>query len=182
MQAAQQRGDSEAAAQAAGTLVGTALGGDATLKALAPERLSSLLPASLGSLPRGGPDSAYRDTAFGIQFSEAAAHYDDGRGQSIRVSIQDTGGMSGLVSLASWLATEEDTQTPTGYERTYKSNNRTVHEHWIRTSGQNAMGYGEYDVTVGQRYIVKVSGQVAAIDTLRSAVESMDLARLESLR
>jgi hypothetical protein len=69
-----------------------------------------------------------------------------------------------------------------GYERTYKSNNRTVHEHWIRTSGQNAMDYGEYDVIVGQRYIVNASGQVAAIDTLRSAVESMDLARLESLR
>jgi hypothetical protein len=38
----------------------------------------------------------------------------DGREQSIRVAIRDTGEMSGLVSLAIWLATEEDEQTPLG--------------------------------------------------------------------
>jgi hypothetical protein len=45
--------------------------------------------------------------------------------------------------------------------------------------GQNATGYGECGVIAGQRYYVKAS---AAVGTPRSAVESMGLARLGSLR
>jgi hypothetical protein len=69
-----------------------------------------------------------------------------------------------------------------GLEKTYKSATRMVHERWNRPAGQNATGFGEYGVIVGQRYAVKASGQVADIDTLRSAVESVDLASLEALR
>lgn len=48
--------------------------------------------------------------------------------------------------------------------------------------GTETMGYGEYNVVVGQRYAVQASGNVDDIGTLRSAVGSVDLATLESLR
>lgn len=181
MQDAQERGDSEAAAQAAGKLVGAAIGGDVRVEALAPERIRSLLPTSLGGLARG-EIAAERHAAFGIKVSVAEAQYNDDRGHSIRLKIQDTGGVSGLVSLVSWIAVEEDKQTPAGYEKTYKAGNRMTHERWSRPTGQNTMGYGEYGVIVGERFAVQASGQVVDIDTLRSAVGSVDLARLESLK
>jgi hypothetical protein len=181
MQAAQQRGDSAAAAQAASALVGAALGGDTTVQALAPERMRAFLPDSLGGLARS-QISAERRAALGLQLSEAEAQYNDDQGHSIQLKIQDTGGASGLISLASWAAVEEDKQTPTGYEKTYKSGDRMVHEQWNVPAGQNGMGYGEYAVIVGQRYAVAATGQVADIDMLKSAVASVDLAKLESLK
>jgi hypothetical protein len=181
MQAAQKRGDSAAATQAASALVGAALGGDATVQALAPERIRAFLPASLGGLARS-QISAERHAALGMQLSEAEAQYKDDQGHSINLKIQDVGGASGLVSLASWAAVEEDKQTSTGYEKTYKSGDRMVHEQWNVPSGGNAAGYGEYAVIVGQRYAVEASGQVADIDMLKSAVTSVDLAGLESLK
>ena len=181
MQAAQQRGDYAAAGQAAGALVGATLGVDATVEALAPERIRAFLPASLGGLARG-PISVQRGLIpLVTRFSEAQAQYSDGRGHSIRLRIRDTGGASGLVSLASWLGVEEEKQTPAGYRKTYKSGNRMVSEQWNAPAGQNTLGYGEYTLIVGQRYLVQASGQVADIDTLKGAVGSVDLATLESL-
>jgi len=181
MQAAQQRGDYAAAGQAAGALVGATLGVDATVEALAPERIRAFLPASLGSLARG-PISVQRGLIpLVTRFSEAQAQYSDGRGHSIRLRIRDTGGASGLVSLASWLGVEEEKQTPAGFRKTYKSGNRMVSEQWNTPAGQNTLGYGEYTLIVGQRYLVQASGQVADIDTLKGAVGSVDLATLESL-
>jgi len=181
MQTAQERGDSEDATQAAGAVVGAALSGDATVESLAPERIRAFLPASLGGLARG-EISAERSAALGVQLSEAEAEYKDDRGHSIRLSIQDAGGASGLLSVYSWFNVEEDKQTPAGYEKTYKSGDRLVHEQWKRPAEQNAMGYGEYSVVVGQRYVVQASGNVDDIVRLRSAVGSVDLATLESLR
>jgi hypothetical protein len=57
-----------------------------------------------------------------------------------------------------------------------------VHEQWNQPAGQSGTGYGEYAVIVGQRYSVQASGRVANIDMLKSAVASVDLAKLESLR
>jgi hypothetical protein len=70
---------------------------------------------------------------------------------------------------------------PAGYE-TYKSGNRMMHEQWAQPACQDAMGDGQYAITVGQRYAVQAIRQVADIDMLRSAVASVDLAKLESLK
>ena len=182
MQAAEQRGDSVATAQAAARLVGAALGSDATVEPLAPERIRAFLPSTVGHLMRVQISAERRRTPLGIQLSQAQAEYNDGRGHLINLKIGDSGGASGLVSLVSWLADEEDKRTPAGHEKTYKSGNRMVSERWNPLAGPNAMGYGEYAVTVGQRYVVQASGQVADIETLRSTVGSVDLARLESLK
>jgi hypothetical protein len=180
MEAAQKRGDSAAASQAAGALIGAALGGDGTVQALAPDRLREFLPGSLGGLARS-QTSAERHAVLGIQSSQAEAQYNDNAGHSIKLQIQDSGGANGLVSLVGWASVEEDKQTASGYEKTYKTGDRMVHEQW-NPAGQNGTGYGEYAVIVGQRYNVQASGRVANIDMLKSAVASVDLAKLESLR
>ncbi|MGH8217739.1 MAG: Yip1 family protein [Steroidobacteraceae bacterium] len=182
VQAAQQRGDSPAAASATGAVLGAVLGGgNVTVQALAPERIREFLPASLGSLARR-EISAERNTALGLQVSHAEAQYGDTKGHDITLKIADAGGARGLVSLASWANVEEEKQTSTSYEKTYKSGDRMVHEQWNTPTGQDGMGYGEYAIILGQRYSVEASGRVGRIDELKSAVGSVDLARLESLK
>ena len=180
MQGAEQRGDSLATAHSASRLVGAALAGDATAEPLDPERIRAFLPSTVGRLMRVQISAERRCTPLGNELSEAQAQYNDGRGHLIDLKIGDGGGASGLVWLASWLAGEEDKRTPAGHEKTYKSGDRMVSERWNPPAGPNAMGYGEYAVTVGQRYVVQASGQVADIETLRSVVGSVDLAKLES--
>jgi hypothetical protein len=181
MDAAQKRGDSAAASHAAGAMIGAALGGDGTVQALAPDRLREFLPGSLGGLARS-QTSAERHAVLGIQSSQAEAQYSDNAGHSIKLQIQDSGGANALVSLVSWASVEEDKQTASGYEKTYKTGDHMVHEQWNQPAGQSGTGYGEYAVIVGQRYNVQASGRVANIDMLKSAVASVDLAKLESLR
>lgn len=182
MDAAQRRGDSAAAASAAGAVLGAALGGgSASVQALAPERIREFLPASVGPLARR-EISAERNAALGLQVSHAEAQYGDDKGHDITLKISDTGSARGLVSLVNWASVEEEKETSTGYEKTYKSGDRMVHEKWDSSGGQNGGGYGEYAVIVGQRYSVEASGRVPGIDMLKSAVANIDLARLESMK
>ena len=182
MQAAQQSGNPAAAAQAAGGVLGAALGGGSRpVVALAPDRIREFLPATVADLPRSDI-SAQRNAALGIQVSQAEAHYRDNSGHDITLRIEDTGGASGLVALAGWASVEEEKQTSSGYEKTYRDGDRMVHESWDSPSGGSGSGYGEYAVIVGQRYAVQASGTVASIDVLKSAVASVDLAKLESLK
>jgi hypothetical protein len=80
------------------------------------------------------------------------------------------------MTLAAWAGVEQEKQTATGYERTYKSNGQIMHEIWNQTSNT-----GEYSVVVGNRFIVKVSGEGPTIDTLKSAANAINLAGLEGL-
>lgn len=182
MQAAQQSGDSAAAASAVGALLGAALGGgNAKVQALAPERIREFLPASLGDLTRR-QISSERNSAMGLQVSHAEAEYGDDKGHDLTLKIADTGGARGLLSLATWSSAEEDKQTATGYEKTYKSGDRMVHERWDSPTDQSGAGYGEYAVIVGERYSVEASGRVAGIEVLKSAVANVDLAKLDALK
>ncbi|MEE8438134.1 MAG: hypothetical protein V3S07_00990 [Micropepsaceae bacterium] len=83
---------------------------------------------------------------------------------------------TGLLGIASWANLEEETQTATGYERTYRENGRLVHEAWDSESGS-----GEYGVIAGDRFLVQASGNVTNIEVLRNAVASVDIVGLESL-
>ena len=137
--------------------------------------LSAFLPASAGGLARS-EISAERNAAMGLQVSEAQARYGDAT-HSLELEIQDMGGASGLMALASWASVEQERETGTGYEKSYKSGGRMVHEEW-----DGAAGRGEYAVIVGERFSVKASGSVAGIDVLKQAVGSVDLGGLEALR
>lgn len=178
MEAAQKSGDSQQQGEAMSQMMGAVFGGaaGAAAEALPPDRLKAFVPDALAGMPRT-EISAERNKALGLQVSNANASYSDGSGHNLRLEITDSGGMSGLMGLASWASVEQERETSSGYEHTRKENGRIVHEQWDRSSNS-----GEYGVVLGDRFLVKVAGNAASVDDLRAAVAGLDLAGLEALR
>jgi hypothetical protein len=177
LEAAQKSGDVEAQKQAMNEMVGAVLGGGAQVESLAPERIKPFLPATLAGSARTDY-SAERKGAMGMQISTAEASYtDEGTGQSLHLEITDMGSAKGLMALASWAVVQQDSESDQGYEKTYTSNGRMMHEQWDSKNRQ-----GEYAAVLGGRFIVKVSGNADSIEVLKSALDSLDLAGLEALK
>lgn len=176
LEAAQKSGDSAAQSAAMGKMMGAMSGSNGSVEALAPDQIKAFLPDSLGSLKRTSL-SAQRNSAMGMQISQASAGYAADNGQHITLEVSDTGGAKGFMSLAAAMAPEEEKQTEHGYEKTYSADGNLVHEEWDTQSK-----YGEYSVVVGKRFTVKANGNVDSIEQLKQAVASIDLTKLESLK
>jgi hypothetical protein len=175
--AAQKSGDPGAQANAVGQLVGAAVGSGGKVESLPPEQLKPFLPDTLGGMKRTQL-SVDKSGALGMQVSNATATYSDDGQHQLSLKITDTGSLKGLVGLASgWAGVEQDTETDTGYDKTYKSGGHLVHEKW-----DNRGNFGDYGVVVGDRFSVDVSGNAASIDQLKAAVSGIDLAGLEALK
>ncbi len=177
LESAQQSGDSEAQNQAMREMVGAVLGGGAQVESLAPERIKPFVPETLAGIARSDY-SAERNSAMGMQISTAEASYTDAdTGRSLLLEITDMGSARGLMAFAGWAVLQQDRETDQGYEKTYKSDGRMMHEKWDSTNRQ-----GEYAAVLGERFVVKVSGKADNIDVLKSALGSLDLAGLEALK
>ncbi len=175
VEASAQQNKGAPSAAAIGALVGAAVGGSQGVTALPADQLKGFLPETLGGLPRTSL-SAERNAAMGFEVAEASADYSDGAGRSLKLEINDTGGARGVLALAAWANVESEKQWDGGYERTYRADGRMIHERWDGTSGR-----GEYNVIVGNRFAVEVSGQAASIDELKAALASgVNVAGLEA--
>jgi hypothetical protein len=175
--AAQKSGDPGAQASAVGQMIGAAVGSGGKVESLAPDQLKPFVPDALQGLKRTQL-SVDRSGAMGVQISKATATYADDAQHRLNLEITDTGSLKGLVGFASgWAGVEQDTETDSGYDKTYKSGGQLVHEKW-----DNRGNFGEYGVVVGDRYTVKVSGNAASIDELKAAVASVNLAGLDALK
>lgn len=175
LESAENSGDADAQSKAFGNMLGAVLGGAAGGESLAPDQLRAIVPERLGGLARSNI-SVERNAALGIQVSQAEATYSDGAGKELDLEIMDMGGTMGLMALAAWANIEQDRQTSTGYERTYKANNRVLHEVW----NQSSM-HGEFSVITANRFMVKVEGDVPNMDALKAAAGGIDLAALDRL-
>jgi len=176
MEAAQKSGDANAQAAAAGQMMGALLGGGDKVEALAPDMLKPFVPETLAGLKRTDV-SAERNGAMGMQFSQANANYSDEAGHSLHLEIGDMGSAKGLTALAGWAGVESSKETDHGYDKTYQQNGRLTHEEWNTQSK-----YGEYSIVLGDRFTVKVTGNVDSIDQLKGAVGSLNLGGLEALK
>jgi Yip1 domain len=176
MEAAQKSGDQEAQAEAMKTMMGAALGGGGKVEALAPDRLKPFLPESLGGRDRS-TFSTQRNSAMGMQMTEARATYTGDDGQQWDLQVTDTGTAKGLLSLAGWAGIEGENETATGYDKTYHEGGRLIHEQWDRGSSR-----GEYAVVLGDRFTVKIEGQADSIDELKAALTDLDLEALEAMK
>jgi hypothetical protein len=175
--AAQKSGDSNAQANAVGQMIGAAVGSGGKVESLAPDQIKPFVPDSLQGLKRTQL-SVDRSGALGVQISKATATYADDGQRQLTLEITDTGSLKGLVGFASgWAGVEQDHETDTGYDKTYKSGGQLVHEKWDRRGNT-----GEYGVIVGDRFSVDVTGSAASIDDLKAAVASVNLAGLEALK
>jgi len=175
MEAAQKSGDKDAQAEAMKTMMGAALG-SGNVEAVAPDKLKPFLPESLGGMTRSA-FSTQRNSAMGMQMTEARATYTAEDGRSWDLQVTDTGTAKGLLGLAGWAGIEGENETATGYDKTYHEDGRLIHEQWDRSSSR-----GEYAVVVGERFTVKLEGQAESIDDLKAALADLDLDALEAMK
>lgn len=178
LEAAQKSGDQQAQTDALSQMMGAALGGgDGAVEALPADRLKPFLPETLQGWKRTD-FSVERNTAMGIQVSQARASYTDDDGErSVDVEIVDTGSARGLLALAGFAGGESESESDGTIERTYRDDGRLVREYWDRNSSS-----GEYSLVVGERFTVKVEGSGDSIDDLKDAAEDLDLRGLEALK
>jgi len=178
MEVAQRSGDANAQAEAASQMLGAMLGGGDQVEALAPDAIRPFLPEKLGAFKRESI-SVERSAAMGVQVSTGKANYIDGNGNRIDLEITDMGGAKGIMALAGFAGIESDRESDTGYERTYKRDGRLMHEQW-----DNRSRNGEFSVVLGDRFSVKVRGRGDSLDinTLKSALTSLNLTALEGLK
>jgi len=173
---AQKSGDQQAQSDAMKTMMGAAVGGGEQVESLAPDRLKPFLPESLGDMTRA-TFSTQRNSAMGMQMTEARATYMNDEGRSWDLQITDTGTAKGLLALAGWAGVEGENETDTGYDKTYHEGGRLIHEQWDRTSSR-----GQYGVVLGDRFTIKIEGEAESIDDLKAALADLDLDALEALK
>jgi hypothetical protein len=176
MEQAQKSGDADAQGKAMGAVLGAAMGGGDQVEALAPDMLKPFVPDTLAGLARTD-FSAEKNGALGMQVSTANATYSDNAGRSLHLEVTDMGSAKGLMAMAGWAALQQERETSTGYEKTYKQDGRLVHEEWDRQDK-----HGEFSIVLGDRFTVKLSGNADSIDQLKGAVGSINLAGLEALK
>ena len=114
--------------------------------------------------------SAEKNGIAGLMVSKAEAVYGDGARKRVTLEISDTGGVSGLMSLAGWANVEDEKDDENETERTHKVDGRLVHERKSKTGGTN-----EFGVVLGDRFVVSASGTGVGLSELKAAVSGLDL-------
>ena len=176
MEAAQKSGDPNKQMAAAMEGLGAVLGGGKRFEPVAIDVLKPFVPEKFAGLPRTS-QSAEKGGMAGLTMSKAEARYGDGSGKEVELEVTDTGGAGGLMGLAGWMNVQGEREDGSRIERTKREGNRMVHEEISKSGGDN-----EYTLVLGDRFIVSAKGQGVGIDALRSAVGSLDLAKLESMK
>jgi hypothetical protein len=176
MEQAEKSGDAGAQTAAAFEAIGTLLGGGKRVDPVSIDQLTPFVPDTLAGLSKTN-SNAERSGMAGIMVAVAEATYSDGGGKSIDLAITDTGGASGLVGLASWTNVMGERESSDVSERTEKVGGRLVHRKVSKTGGTN-----EFDIVLGDRFIVSAKGDGVDINTLQTAVTSLNLAKLESMK
>ena len=127
MEAAQKSGDQKAQATAAMEALGTLLGGGKRVDPVAIGQLKGFVPDTFAGLAKTS-SNAEKNGIAGLMVSKAEAQYGDGAGKTVTLEISDTGGVSGLLGLASWAGVEGEKDDDSGTEKTEKVGGRLVHE------------------------------------------------------
>jgi hypothetical protein len=150
-------------------------GGDGAVKVLDPTALQNMLPASFSGWNRTSVENQ-GGGAGGISGSNAEAQFQSGD-QSFRLSVSDRGALGNAINvLGSQINASSNKQTTTGYEKSEMQGGNLVEEKW-----DNESKSGSYSVTVASRFAVEASGSAPSIDTLKSAVASVNLGQLQSM-
>lgn len=163
---------------AAGKSIEAAANGNAnapgTVKAVDPNALQGLLPASISGWNRTSVESQGGGIA-GINGSNASAKFQSGD-QSFSLSVTDTGVIGNIATLGGAVSGSTNRQTATGYEKTEMKDGNAVSEEW-----DNQSHSGKYSVLVASRFAVEANGSAPSIDVLKSAVASVNIGQLQGL-
>jgi hypothetical protein len=176
IEAAEKAGDTNAQAAAAIQGLGALLGGGNRVDPVGIDEIKPFVPDSFAGLAKRS-SNAEKNGIAGIMVTKAEATYGEGGGKSVRLEITDTGGVSGMLGVASWMNMAEEKDNDIYSERTSKQNGRIIHEKMAKRSG----GESEFGIVLGERFVVSASGNVP-FDQLKGAVAAMDLGKLESMK
>lgn len=174
LEEAQKSGDKEEAAKAARNVMGAVLGGGKAAEPLGIDQLKPFVPENFAGLAKKS-SSAEKNGGAGFSISKAEARYGEAH-TTVRLEIVDTGGAAGWMGMAGWGMMQGEKEDEHGSEKTSKVDGRLVHEK-SRKDGRN-----EYSVILGERFIVTAKGNGIDLNTLKSAVASLDLAKLEAMK
>ena len=153
------------------------MGSGGKVESLPPDAIKTFLPAALDGLQRT-QQAVDRTGAIGMQTTKATATYSDGANRTLSLQITDIGSLKGLVGFAAgWSGVQQDSQTDTGYDKTYESGGQLVHEQW-NTQSQS----GEYSTFIANRFAVTVSGHAADMADLKRAAAQVDAGGLAALK
>jgi hypothetical protein len=176
MEEAEKSGDTGAQVSAAMSTLGTLLGGGAHVDPVGVELLKPFVPDTFAGLPKRS--SRAEKTGFAsLMISKAEATYGEAA-RTVTLSVTDSGGASGLTTLAGWVGVQQDQEDDSGSERIRKVNGRLVHEK-VSNSGR---GSSEFAIVLGDRFVVSASGYGVGLDELKAAVSSIGLGKLESMK
>ena len=173
MESAQKSGDSAAAGNAMGEMMGAITGGNAV--PIAATDLKTLLPESVGDMKRTSFEAS-GNQAMGIAVSSAKASYANGD-RSLNLSITDTGGLAGMAALAGWANMTMDKETDGKVEKVYKDGARTMHEEYQKDGSR-----GEVTVILANGVIVEAEGNRMDVDALKKVVAGVDLGKIEAMK
>ncbi|MCW8806079.1 MAG: hypothetical protein OQK56_06415 [Ignavibacteriaceae bacterium] len=140
--------------------------------------LKALLPESLGDLNRTNAQGEKNGT-MGFTISKAEAdYYNEDNSKSLNIEITDLAGASGFAGLAAWgwAMVDIDKETETGYEKTTKYKGHKAYEKY-----DNEGVYGSLEVLVSGRFMVNIDGNNVPIGIIQSALDEIDIAKLESM-
>jgi hypothetical protein len=174
VRAQQQMPDMEALAKALGAMQQQAKDAPPTVDF---RELRALLPEKLGELKRTNA-KGQRNAAMGMAVAEAEGVYEGPRNAQATVKLADMGGLGGLGALAQMgLAADIDSESDTGYERTYTHNGIKVMEQYDSEDRS-----GEISTVVGGRYSVQISMRNIKPEALKAALDAVDLKKLAALK
>jgi hypothetical protein len=176
MEAAQKSGDANKQMEAALGALGTAMSGGKGVEPVQLDALKPFVPEKFAGLPRTSQNMD-RSGVQGMMAAKIEAEYADQGGKRVNLEVTDTGGAAGLMGMASFMGVQGERETDERIERTRKEGSRLVHEEVSKKGGQN-----QYTVVLAERFVVNAEGEGVDINTLKSAVNSIDLGKLESLK
>jgi hypothetical protein len=155
--------------------LGTALSGGKGVDPVQLDALKPFVPDRFAGLPRTDLRTD-RSGVKGLMVAKAEGVYGDAN-KRVELEVTDTGGASGLMGLASWMGVQGEHEDSRRREVTRKENGRLVHETADKQGTDNT-----YAVVLGERFIVSARGHGVDLEALRSAVNGLDLPRLEALK
>jgi Yip1 domain len=161
--------------QAAMQGVGALFGDGRHVDPVGIEVLKPFVPDRFARMPRTG-GRAEKNGPAGLAVSKAEATYGNRAEKHVTLEISDTGGISALVGMASWMNLQGERVDDQGFERTRKVDGRLVHEQGSRQPG----GSSEFTVVLGDRFVVSARGRGVELADLETAVASLDLGKLEA--
>ena len=177
MEAAQKSGDPNKQMEASMAALGTAFSGGKGVDPVQIDQLKPMLPATFAGLPKTD-ESAERSGVQGLMATKVSGTYaDTGSGKNVHLEIDDTGGAAGLMALAGFMGVQTEKQQGGRTERTRKEGNRMIHEESDKAANQS-----KYTVVLAERFVVTAEGNNVDLDTLKSAVGSLNLGKLESMK